>query len=546
MASNRIKGITIEIGGNTTNLEKSLKGVDSTLWTIQKDLKAVESQLKLDPGNVELLAQKQRLLAEDAAAAAKRFEFLSQAVKESNKALAEGKINTKQYNDLGLEADLAAAKLKDAERALSDFTDEMSRVDGPAGTAAAGIEDLGDAAEASAGGLSGIGGAAGGLSPKMSFLDNVMTGAARTIGEKLVKAAMELAEWLWSLDEATEEYREAMGKLNTAFEVAGFDADAAKNTYTEFYKILGDTDTATEASQLLAKLAEDEEDLSRWTEIAAGVYGTFGDSLPIEGLIEAANETAKTGKVTGVLADALNWAGINEDEFNKQLEFTSDAGYRSKMIMNQLTHTYKDAAAAFYENNEALMNSREVQAELDESMAVVGEAVQNLKTQFMGAFGEPLSILLNGAAKAIEGFGRVLDWLGERIQDVANFFRDLFDVSGRWEGGKLVSDAVETADLRAGAYSLRAVTAEDFPHLAQGTVTRPNSPFMAVVGDNPNEPEVISPLSTIRQAVREAVGASGGAQRVQVTVNFTGTLAPLVRQLHPLITAETARLGPQL
>lgn len=550
MASSRVKGITIEIGGDTTKLNKALSGVDSNLFTIQKDLKAVESKLKLDPGNTELLAQKQRLLAEAVAASAERFGLLSQAAKESNQALAEGKISTKQYNDLGLEVDLAAASMKEAERALSDFTDEMSRTDGPAGTAAAGIEELGNAAEASAGGLSQVDGVSGGLSQRLSGLSGVAAGAALELGGKLVDAAMDLANWMWNLDEATEEYREAMGKLNTAFETAGFDADAAKNTYIEFYKILGDTDTATEASQLLAKLAEDEEDLSRWTDIAAGVYGTFGDALPIEGLIEAANETAKTGKVTGVLADALNWAGISEDEFNRQLEFTSDAGYRSRMIMDQLTHTYKDASAAFYENNEALLNSREAQAGLDESMAVVGEAVQNLKTQFMGAFGEPLSILLNGAAKAIQGFGRVLDWLGARIQDVSNFFRELFNVSGKWENGQLVSDAVKASDLNAQSistpYSLRTVTAEDLPHLAQGTVTRPNSPFMAVVGDNPNEPEVISPLSTIRQAVREAVGASGGAQRVQVTVNFTGSLAPFVRQLHPLITAETDRLGPQL
>ena len=63
-----------------------------------------------------------------------------------------------------------------------------------------------------------------------------------------------------------------------------------------------------EASQLLAKLVTNEQDVTEWTKIAAGVYGTFGDSLPVEGLIEAANETARTGTVTGVLADAINWA----------------------------------------------------------------------------------------------------------------------------------------------------------------------------------------------------------------------------------------------
>lgn len=100
---------------------------------------------------------------------------------------------------------------------------------------------------------------------------------------------------LLALEGATEEYRIAQGKLKTAFDAAGMSADAAQKAYNGFYEILGDTDTATEASQLLAKLAENEEDVSKWTDIAAGVYGTFGDSLPIEGLIEASNETAKVG-----------------------------------------------------------------------------------------------------------------------------------------------------------------------------------------------------------------------------------------------------------
>ena len=119
-------------------------------------------------------------------------------------------------------------------------------------------------------------------------------------------AATAVVGGLLGVEAATEEYRVAMGKLNTAFDAAGLGADAAKETYTEFYKILGDTDTATEASQLLAQLALSEEDLATWTNTAAGVMGTFGDSLPIEGLIESANETAKVGQVTGSLADALN------------------------------------------------------------------------------------------------------------------------------------------------------------------------------------------------------------------------------------------------
>ena len=154
---------------------------------------------------------------------------------------------------------------------------------------------------------------------KNKAVDGITSFAKTAVGVG-VAGATALTTAFIALDSATEEYRVAMGKLNTAFDAAGFSAESARKSYRNFYAILGDTDTATEASQLLAKLAENEQDVSTWTRIAAGVSGTFGDSLPIEGLIEAANETAKVGQVTGVLADALNWAGIMEDDFNEKLE----------------------------------------------------------------------------------------------------------------------------------------------------------------------------------------------------------------------------------
>ena len=150
-----------------------------------------------------------------------------------------------------------------------------------------------------------------------------------------------------AMDNATEEYRIAQGKLNTAYEAAGYSAETAATAYNEFYQILGDTDTATEASQLLSKLVQNEQDVTKWTRVAAGVSGTFGDSLPIEGLIEATNETAKVGKVTGVLADALNWVGISEDKMNERLERTSSEAERNRILLETLTGSYDDAADAF-------------------------------------------------------------------------------------------------------------------------------------------------------------------------------------------------------
>lgn len=215
---------------------------------------------------------------------------------------------------------------------------------------------------------------------------------------------------LLALEQSTEEYRIAMGRLNTAFESAGYGADAANQAYSEFYGILGDTDRATEASQLLAKLADNEEDLAEWTNIAAGVNGTFGDSLPIESLIEAANETARTGTVVGTLADALNWAGtVGEDEFNAMLASCSSESERNQLIMETLAGTYDDAADSFYRNNEALVSSREAQVQMDNVLAQLGKTVSTVKSRLTAEFIPAISDVasaFNGVISGAQGAGQ--------------------------------------------------------------------------------------------------------------------------------------------
>lgn len=225
---------------------------------------------------------------------------------------------------------------------------------------------------------------------------------------------------LLALESSTEEYRIAMGKLNTAFESAGYSADTAKEAYNAFYGILGDTDTATEASQLLAKLAENEEDVATWTNIAAGVAGTFGDSLPIESLIEASNETAKVGTVTGTLADALNWAGISEDAFNEKLAACSTESERNRLIMDTLSGTYDEASAAFYRNNEALVQSRENQAKLDATLATLGQTVSDVKNRLLSEFLPSISNVAVAFSAMIAGASGADIAFSEAVQEMVN------------------------------------------------------------------------------------------------------------------------------
>ncbi len=212
-----------------------------------------------------------------------------------------------------------------------------------------------------------------------------------------------LAAAFVALDGATEECRVAQGKLNAGFQAAGFETETARKSYRNFYAILGDTDTATEASQLLANMAKNEEEVTKWARIAAGVHGTFGDSLPIEGLVESANETARTGKVTGVFADALNWVGIMEDDFNAKLEQTTDVSKRNRLIMDTLSASYDTAATSFYKNNQQVIDARRNQATLDETLAKVGDTSANVKNRLW----ELAGAADDGSVRA----GSALDWV---------------------------------------------------------------------------------------------------------------------------------------
>ena len=98
--ANRIKGITVEIGGDTTKLSKALEGVNKDIKGTQTQLKDVQKLLKLDPTNTELLSQKHKLLADAVSATKEKLEVLKTAAEQANTALANGEISQQQYDAL--------------------------------------------------------------------------------------------------------------------------------------------------------------------------------------------------------------------------------------------------------------------------------------------------------------------------------------------------------------------------------------------------------------------------------------------------------------
>ena len=383
--------VEVPIEADTAKFKKGLDDLEREAQKNVVSLKELNGALELNPKSTDLLIEKQKLLQSAVSAAAKKADDLNSALK-SAKASGEVEKNAEAYRKLVIEFSNAEAEAKNMQAELDDVSAKLKNGQGA-------TEDLEDATDD--------------LGRSYTSVGDIIKGVA--IGDLIangIQAAIsgikDLVGELWNLDNATAEYREAQGKLNAAFETAQFGPEAAKRAYSDFYKILGDVDTATEASQLLATLAENERDLSKWTEISAGVFGTFGDALPIEGLIESSNETAKTAKVTGVLADALNWAGISEDAFNDKLAALGTESERNSLIMKTLSETYDDASESFFRNNEEIVKARENQILLDNALATAGETISTIKNSFLTEFSPAIS----DASEYLSQLADSVDWGG--------------------------------------------------------------------------------------------------------------------------------------
>lgn len=371
-------GPKIGIDGEA-EFRKELNNINQQLKTLGSEMKAVTSAFEAGDNSQEALAAQSQVLTRQIEAQESKLEQLRKGLTAAAKEYGENDTRTLKW----------AQAVNDATADLNKMKAQLTKTEG-------GMDDLADATEEA-------GEAAEGAGSKFSVMTVAMGNLISSGIQAAVSAVTELMGAVLHLDETTEEYRAAQGKLNTAFEAAGYGPETAKQAYTEFYKILGETDTAAEASQLLAKLAQGQEDVATWTNIAAGVSGTFGDSLPIEGLIEAANETAKVGQVTGTLADALNWAGISEDGFNAQLAACSTESQRNQLIMDTLAGTYATASEAFYRNNEALVQARANQAALDASLSMLGGTIAELKNRIFSDFAPAVSQLIASFSDLLQG-----------------------------------------------------------------------------------------------------------------------------------------------
>lgn len=375
MAGTKIRGITIELGGDTSGLSKALKNVNGEIRDTQKQLKDVERLLKLDPGNTELLRQKYQLLSQSIEQTETKLDALKKAEKEVQQQFERGDASEAQYNAIRREIESTQISLRSL-RNQAEETDKAIR-----GIDEKPIEEVKKAADDAGESLKDAG------KDASNFGDYLKANAVTEGAKAIVSGLKDVAE-------ESKEYMKIMASLDTSSERAGYSAEETAAIYRQLYGVLADDQTAATTTANLQALELSQEKLTQMTNAAIGAWSTYGDSIPIDGLAEAINETAKMGTVTGTLADVLNWAGVSEDEFNKKLEQAGSASERANLILQQLTDQgLAQAGEAWQANNQALVENNQAQADLQEQLAELGEKIMPIITQ-----------IINGVAQLLDWF----------------------------------------------------------------------------------------------------------------------------------------------
>lgn len=328
----------------------------------------------------------------------------------SSAVLSFGK-GSREARDLENQIDQLSTELKQSKTAFRQAADAADDFDNS-------MDDVGDGA--------------GGLMDKLGGIKGSLVGGA--IGGAISGLVQSAVSGIKSLVEETAEYQKIMGVLEVSSQKAGYTAEQTGQSYRQLYAIIGEDQASATALANLQALGLSQSELTTLIDGCIGAWATYGDSIPIDSLAEAINETIKTGTVTSSFADVLNWAGTREDDFNKKLEATKDPAERARLVLDELARQgLPQLADAFREANPEVVAMNEAQAQMQDAMAGLGAAfspvvagVTEALAGLMAALtpvGEAISTVF---LKAFELLQPVIDGLKERFQDVKNAINEAF------------------------------------------------------------------------------------------------------------------------
>ena len=321
--------------------------------------------------------------------------------------------NSKEAKQLGKQIDKLSKELKNNKKQLTDVTKQADKLDNT-------LDGASDAAS----------GASGGFTVFKGAIANLASSAISSAANKLSS----FISYLKELPSATREARQGMSIIDTSFEGAELTAEQGRKTVRDLYGVLGDNDRAVETATLIAKTSSSQEDLNEWVRASTGIFASYGESLPVEGLAEAANETAKTGKVTGTLADALNWTSKSastyakylrkgrtaEDAFNIALRKCKTEEQKQALIRQTLTELYGEAADQYIESSGSMIDANKAAYDLSQAENNLATSVEPVTTAWDGMKAKLITAVIP-AVESVSGLMiGALEWMKEHPTAVRN------------------------------------------------------------------------------------------------------------------------------
>ena len=390
----KTKGIIVELGGDASGLNKAISSVSKEARDTQSELKKIERLLKMDPGNTTLLKQKQELLNESISKTEDVITALKDAKERADADMANGtEINEKAYRELERQIEANEITLKNTRKEADKVADALNGIDSDE------IRDVARAADDAEEALEDAAKEAADFGDVLKA--NMISDAASGIVDSLRDVA-----------EETKEYRKIMGSLEVSSEAAGYTADQTSEAYRRLYGVLADDQSAATTLANLQALELNQEDLLNLIDNVIGGWAKYGDSIPIDGLAEAVNETIRAGQVTGTFADIINWgakegetygvkmreateaneewnasveaAETAEDFFNLALQECATEAERVNLVMQAMADQGLTAMAEKWrENNQSMVENNEANANLQEQMGQLGETLEPIMTMLV-------------------------------------------------------------------------------------------------------------------------------------------------------------------
>lgn len=360
-------GPRIGIDGEA-QFRKEISNLIQQQKTLASELKAVTSAFDKNDKSEESLTAQTKVLSQQIQVQQQRIEKLSQGLSESAKQFGETDSHTLKW-----------------KQSVNEATAELNRMKSQLSGLENSVDDVGDAM--------------GDAGNSTSSFGSVLGAGA------LIEGAKAIAGAFGDIIESTKEYRKIMASLETSSQAAGYTTEQTTETFRQLYGVLGDDQTAATATANLQAVGLSQEQLTGLTDAAIGAWARYGDSIPIDSLSEAINETIKTGTVTGTFADVLNWAGQSEDAFNAKLAEASNESERANMVLQAMVDQgLAQAGEAWQQNNQDIVAANEAQADLNESLGELSKIISpvaNFAAQFAADLVGKLVELASAVSEAV-------------------------------------------------------------------------------------------------------------------------------------------------